>query len=85
MPCEQALFRGRHGKLSRLPQVSLEADPPSLHFVNKKRRSDMAGKLRKLDKLIDAVADRLNELLGSLEPQPRPIPIPVRNDEPRRY
>lgn len=44
----------------------------------------MAGKRSVLDKVIDAVGDRLSDLLGSLAPQPEAIPIPVRNDDPRR-
>ncbi|SDZ16856.1 hypothetical protein SAMN05444004_10716 [Jannaschia faecimaris] len=44
----------------------------------------MAGKRSGLRKVIDAVSDRLSELLGSLAPQPDAIPIPVRNDERHR-
>ncbi len=45
---------------------------------------DMAGKRRTIGKLIDAVTDRLSELLGSLGPEPKRIPIPVR-DNPRGH
>lgn len=44
----------------------------------------MAGKRTPLDKVIDAVTDRLSDLLGALAPQPDAIPIPVRKDDPRR-
>ncbi|WP_179378679.1 hypothetical protein [Jannaschia marina] len=46
----------------------------------------MASRKPTLGKLIDAVTDRLSDLLGALAPEPDRIPIPVRTDErdPRR-
>ncbi|CTQ48498.1 hypothetical protein [Jannaschia donghaensis] len=43
----------------------------------------MADKQSALGKAIDAVTDRLSELLDSLGPQPERIRIPVRNDDRR--
>ncbi|CTQ32246.1 hypothetical protein [Jannaschia rubra] len=44
----------------------------------------MASKRGPIQKLVDKVADRLSDLLGALTPEPDVIPIPVRNDRPRR-
>ena len=44
----------------------------------------MAGKRSALDRLIDAVTDRLSDLVDSLTPQPERIRIPVRTDDRRR-
>lgn len=49
-----------------------------------KRSFGMAGKRTVLDEAIDAVTDRLSDLLGALAPEPEAIPIPVRKDDPRR-
>lgn len=43
----------------------------------------MADRRSPLDKLADAVKDKLSEVLGQFAPQPDAIPIPVRPD-PRR-
>jgi hypothetical protein len=37
-----------------------------------------------LDKIGAAIGDKLTEILGTLAPRPDPIPIPVRDDRPRR-
>lgn len=44
----------------------------------------MANKRGTIGKVVDAVTDRLSDLLDSLAPQPEAVPIPVRTDDPRR-
>ncbi|CUH40345.1 hypothetical protein JSE7799_03077 [Jannaschia seosinensis] len=42
------------------------------------------GKRNILEKIADAVTEKLSDLLGALAPQHDAIPVPVRRDEPRR-
>jgi hypothetical protein len=36
-------------------------------------------------RLIDQIKDKLSEVLGALAPEPDAIPVPIRDDDPRRH